>query len=95
MTLHRKEKKEGRSRARNVDNWAKVTAKKKCNLDQEYVSYATKNVMEARKVGPPCKDGCFDKLWRQKTDHSSMIFGQLETIIAKMRTCSPSYTTLL
>lgn len=63
----------GRPRKSNVDSWAKVIAKKKRNLGEAYVSYATKKRMAARKVGPACSDGCFDKVGRQNVD---MIFSE-------------------
>ncbi|XP_042241301.1 uncharacterized protein LOC121878935 isoform X1 [Homarus americanus] len=56
--------KKGRMRERRVDEWAQEVAKRKRNLGEEYVSYSTKKVVKARQVGPPCPDGCFDKLGR-------------------------------
>ena len=56
----------GRKAPKQVELWARNIAKKKRNLGQEYVSEKTKNVVAARKVGPPCSDGCYDKLGMEK-----------------------------
>ena len=42
--------------------WAVNVSKRKRNLGEEYISYRTKKVVPARKVGPPCKDGCYSKV---------------------------------
>lgn len=54
--------KKGRVCGRQPEKWKKNVAKNKHNLGQEYVSYGTKNVMQARNVGPPC---CFEKIGRE------------------------------
>ena len=55
----------GRRKRRKVAEpsaWKKVMAKTKRNLGQEYVSEKTGKTVSGRKVGPPCRDKCFDKV---------------------------------
>ena len=58
----------GKKKVRQVTDWQVSKAKRARNLGKEYKSYKTKKVMPARKVGEPCKDGCFGKLGRDKID---------------------------
>ena len=50
-----------KKRLSNPSNWKKNIAKRKRNTGDEYVGVSGK-VEEKRKIGPPCKDGCFEKL---------------------------------
>ena len=52
--------KRGRKTARKFS--ADEEVKKKRNLGLEYVSYRSGKTVEARRVGSPCKDGCFDRV---------------------------------
>ena len=58
----------GRKKLRLVSDWQVSKAKTARNLGKEYQSYKTKKIMPARKVGEPCKDGCFDTVGRDKID---------------------------
>ena len=52
--------KKGRKQVRGLS--ADEAVKKKRNLGQEYVSYRSGKTVQARRVGSPCKDGCFDRV---------------------------------
>lgn len=54
--------KRGRKRKADPSKWLLNVAKQKRNLGQAYVSYQTKKVVPARKVGNSCNDDCFTKL---------------------------------
>lgn len=60
--------KNGHARARQKEKWEKNIAKRKRNLGEEYTCYTTKKVMPAKEVGPPCNDGCFEKIGRANID---------------------------
>lgn len=69
----------GRVRVSQPNTWAKNVAKTKCNLHESYVGY-----MEARKVGPPSHDHCFEKLGREAIDKMCDNFwaiGDLATLV--------------
>lgn len=57
----------GRKRARKPDSWKRKVALSKRNLGQAYVG-ATGKSFSARCIGPPCADGCFDKVTRPVID---------------------------
>lgn len=57
---HKEQTKRGRTRVRG--EWAHEKAKRLRNLGKEYFSYSTGKKIPARKIGEPCKDGCFAKL---------------------------------
>ena len=52
----------GRKRSRNPTEWKENIAKKKRNLGQAYVSIKTGKEVRPRRVGQPCRDGCFTKI---------------------------------
>ena len=55
----------GRRKRRKVAEpsaWKKVMAKTKRNLGEQYISEKTGKTVSGRKVGPPCRDKCFDKV---------------------------------
>lgn len=52
----------GRKRERNIGEWRQNEAKNKRNRGEEYVSRATGRHIPKRSVGPPCRDGCFEKV---------------------------------
>ena len=54
----------GRKRARNPEIWKETICKKKRNEGKEYKSRSSGKVIEARKIGPECRDGCFDRVTR-------------------------------
>ena len=54
----------GRKRSRNPENWKETICKKRRNEGKKYVSRSTGKVVEARKIGPECRDGCFDTVTR-------------------------------
>ena len=57
-----------RKKLRLVSEWEKTKAKTSRNLGKEYRSYKSKKIMPARRVGEPCKDGCFATLGDDKID---------------------------
>ena len=59
-----RDERRGRKRSRNPDAWKEIICKKKRNEGKEYTSRSTGKVVEARKIGPECRDGCFDKVTR-------------------------------
>lgn len=52
----------GRRRARMPYLWKRQIAKKKRNLGQAYTSAYTEREVAQRRLGNPCRDGCFDRL---------------------------------
>lgn len=54
----------GYSRKRRVsmNDWQKNACKVKRNSGSAYVSRNTKREVVARKIGPPCNCGCFEKI---------------------------------
>ncbi|XP_068226262.1 uncharacterized protein [Palaemon carinicauda] len=52
----------GCKRVGNVLQWKKYAAKIQRDAGQEYVSRATGKEVAAKKIGNPCRDGCFDKI---------------------------------
>ena len=61
-------KKKGRKRARHEPEWLWKKSKTLRNLGKEYTSVKTKKVVCARKIGPPCKDGCYEKIGRENIE---------------------------
>lgn len=61
------EPKRGKKRPRNVNNWKKVKSKLLKNSGQSYTSRTGKPV-EAKKIGPPCKDKCILSCSKNLTD---------------------------
>lgn len=53
---------QGRKRPRNPEGTKRAVAKMKRSLGEQYVSAYTAKMMEKRKMGNPCADGCFTKL---------------------------------
>ncbi|KAG0729686.1 hypothetical protein GWK47_029824 [Chionoecetes opilio] len=49
-------------RLRNEQEWKRVKAKMARNSGKEYKSVSTGKVVEEKKIGPPCRDGCFAKV---------------------------------
>ena len=47
---------------RQPDKWQKNISQKQRNLGKSYFSLKTKKVVAARKLGQPCKDGCFERI---------------------------------
>ena len=70
-------KKVGRKSELKESAWIQNISKKKRNLGQEYVSVKTKKVMPARKVGPPCNDGCFPKVGLEKIEEIHKQFWEI------------------
>ena len=54
----------GRKRVRQPSKWMRNVSKEKRNTGKAYVSRSTKHDVEERVIGPPCRDGCFDKVTR-------------------------------
>ena len=54
----------GRKRARKPEKWKQNIRQKQRNLGQAYYSQMAKKNVAARKIGPACRDGCFDKVTR-------------------------------
>ena len=54
--------KKGRKREVRREEWKEKKAQKMRNLGKEYKAPRTQKVMPARKIGPPCPDGCFEKV---------------------------------
>ena len=54
--------KKGRKRSVNKDEWIEKKAKKMRNLGKEYTTPRSKKTVRARQIGPPCQDGCFEKV---------------------------------
>ena len=54
--------KKGRKRAVNIGEWKEKKAKRLRNLGEEYQSAKADKKIRARRIGPPCGDGCFDKV---------------------------------
>ena len=52
----------GRKRACRPENWKQSVRKKRRNEGKSYYSDIAKKQVEERKIGPPCRDGCFDKV---------------------------------
>lgn len=52
----------GRKKTRAPAKWVKNIAKAKRNSGKEYVSVKTGRLVAGRQIGPPCRDGCFDKV---------------------------------
>ena len=52
----------GQEKTRNGDDWRQNVAKRKRNSGEAYVSRTTGRQVPARTVGPPCRDGCWDKI---------------------------------
>ena len=52
----------GRKRARRPETWKQSIRKKHRNEGKAYYSGMAKKHIDARKIGPPCRDGCFDKV---------------------------------
>ncbi|XP_045104346.1 uncharacterized protein LOC123499876 [Portunus trituberculatus] len=55
----------GRKRTRNPAVWKKNVAKHKRNVGEAYISVKTNRHVAARAIGPPCADGCFDRVGRE------------------------------
>lgn len=51
-----------RKRAQHPETWKKNMTKKQKILGNEYTSHHSGKLMAARKIGPPCSDGCFNKI---------------------------------
>lgn len=62
------ETKKGKKRIRNEHNWDKVKRKKLKNLGNSYISKKGK-IVEARKMGPPCRDKCVQSCTKKLTDN--------------------------
>ena len=62
--------KKGRSLKLNVEGWEKNVAKSKRNKGESYVSYggSKKHRAGLKKLGPQCKDGCFEKVSMEKVN---------------------------
>lgn len=60
--------KNGRSLKLNVEGWEKNVAKAKRNKGEAYVSYgkSKKHRQGLKKLGPKCKDGCYEKVSMEK-----------------------------
>lgn len=58
----RVERGRGRKRARRPEQWKRQVAKTKRNLGQAYQSVYSDKDVAAKRIGNPCRDGCFDKL---------------------------------
>ena len=54
--------KSGRKRKVSKGEWVQEVAKSRRQRGLEYKSYKTKKTVPKRVPGPPCKDGCFDKV---------------------------------
>ncbi|KAK4299195.1 hypothetical protein Pmani_028513 [Petrolisthes manimaculis] len=52
----------GRKKTLKPEEWKQNVAKKKRNLGEEYVSRKTGALIPAKVMGPPCSDGCYDKI---------------------------------
>lgn len=52
----------GRKRKRRPENWKQSIRKKMRNEGKAYYSDVAKKQIEERKIGPPCRDRCFDKV---------------------------------
>lgn len=70
-------KKRGRKKTPEPDTWAKNVAKKRRNLGLAYTAYTSKKDVAARKMGPACSDGCFDKIG---ADNAEKIFKEFWAI---------------
>lgn len=51
----------GRKRARQPEKWKMNVSKESRNTGKEYVSCFSGKVIEAKKIGASCADGCFKK----------------------------------
>ncbi|MPC22410.1 hypothetical protein E2C01_015425 [Portunus trituberculatus] len=51
-----------RKRGRQCNEWRSSVAKRKRNRGEAYISCVTGRQVAARRVGQPCRDGCFDKI---------------------------------
>lgn len=51
-----------RKRQKNDNTWKKNISKSLCNQGQSYISRNNGNLVAARKIGEPCKDGHFEKI---------------------------------
>ena len=70
----RQVRKEGRKSEEHKSEWAVNVSKRKRNSGEEYISYRTKKVMPPRKVGPPCKDGCYNKVGTDNIEQIHKLF---------------------
>lgn len=52
----------GRKRSRRPETWKKNIVKKSRLSGQEYYSHYCNKTIEKKKIGPPCDDGCFEKV---------------------------------
>ena len=60
--------KRGRKSGVHKSEWSINVSKRKRNLGEEYISHKTRKLIPARKVGAACKDGCFEKIGRDKIE---------------------------
>ena len=60
--------KTGRKRSIRKEEWLTNKAKKQRNLGQEYKCARSEKRKRARRIGPPCNDGCFEKVSPEARD---------------------------
>lgn len=88
------QKKRGRKRTRNPNNWKKNIAKKLKNSGHEYRSLKTGKTVPARKIGPACTDKCrlacsshFTEEKRMQIFHSYWELGSVERHRGFLNSC--------
>ncbi|XP_064092841.1 uncharacterized protein LOC135205710 isoform X1 [Macrobrachium nipponense] len=70
----RKVRKQGRKAEVHESERPRNVSKRKRNSGLEYISVTTKKLMPARKVGPACRDGCYDKIGRDNIEEIHKCF---------------------
>ena len=80
----------GRKRLPKPETWKQNVRKKLRNEGKAYYSTKAKKNVEARKIGPPCNDGCFEKVTMPVIESLFQEFWAIGIMTPRQRTCKNS-----
>lgn len=63
-----------RKKISRPETWISNVAKTRRNEGKEYISAKTKLMVQQKKIGPPCNDGCFDTIGLDKIERVFKLF---------------------